>query len=226
DLRGRAVIVDAPNTSYAFQVYEVLKLNGLNKGDYEVRPVGATIRRFEMIKTDKSAGASTLSPPFWSLAKRAGLKDMGEIVQMIGPYQGTSCWVMKPWAAATSGGAGDPDGFRLEDCATQRNLTEQGRAAAKSAGEQIRAQKIPIEKILSSQWCRCRDTATLMALGPIETAETFNNAYALSERRDQLTKGARGVIAAWRGPGVLMVGTRGANILPLTGCPPAGGEMV
>ena len=128
--------------------------------------------------------------------------------------------------AATSGGAGDPDGFRLEDCATQRNLTEQGRAAAKSAGEQIRAQKIPIEKILSSQWCRCRDTATLMALGPIETAETFNNAYALSGRRDVLTKGAREVIAAWRGPGVLIVVTHGANILPLTGFQPAEGEMV
>lgn len=102
DLRGKAVIVDAPNTSYAFQVYEVLKLNGLNKGDYEVRPVGATFRRFDMMKTDKSAGASTLSPPFWSLATRAGLKDMGEIVQMIGPYQGTACWVMKPWAAANA----------------------------------------------------------------------------------------------------------------------------
>jgi phosphohistidine phosphatase SixA len=128
--------------------------------------------------------------------------------------------------AATSGGAGDPDGFRLEDCTTQRNLTEQGRADARSAGDQLRAQNIPVGKILTSQWCRCRDTATLMALGPIEVAETFNNAYALSHRRDELTKGARAVIAAWKGPGVLIVVTHGANILPLTGFQPAEGEMV
>jgi ABC-type nitrate/sulfonate/bicarbonate transport system substrate-binding protein len=102
DLRGKTVIVDAPNTAYAFQVYQVLKLNGLNKGDYEVRPLGGTPRRFEAIKSDKSAGASTLNPPFSILARRAGLKDMGEIVQMIGPYQATAAWVMKPWAATNA----------------------------------------------------------------------------------------------------------------------------
>jgi ABC-type nitrate/sulfonate/bicarbonate transport system substrate-binding protein len=102
DLRGKTVIVDAPTTSYAFQVYQVLKLNGLNKGDYEVRPLGGTPRRFEAIKSDKSAAASTLNPPFSILARRAGLKDMGEIVQMIGPYQATAAWVMKPWAAANA----------------------------------------------------------------------------------------------------------------------------
>jgi len=102
DLRGKTVIVDAPNTAYAFQVYQVLKLNGLNKGDYEVRPLGGTPRRFEAIKSDKSAGASTLNPPFSILARRAGLKDMGEIVQMIGSYQATAAWAMKPWAATNA----------------------------------------------------------------------------------------------------------------------------
>jgi len=127
---------------------------------------------------------------------------------------------------ATSGGAGDPPGFRLEDCATQRNLTEKGRADARAMGEQLRAQKIPVGKVVSSQWCRCRDTAALMALGAIEIAETFNNAFTLSDRRDELTKGARAVIADWKGPGVLVIVTHGANILPLTGFQPAEGEMV
>ena len=102
DLRGKTVIVDSPNTAFAFQVYQVLKLNGLNKGDYEVRSVGGTQRRFEAMKSDKTAAASTLFPPFSILAKRAGLKDMGEIIPMIGPYQGTVAWAMKPWAAANS----------------------------------------------------------------------------------------------------------------------------
>lgn len=127
---------------------------------------------------------------------------------------------------ATSGGAGDPPGFRLEDCATQRNLTDKGRAQAVAAGERMRAQNIPVGKVLSSQWCRCRDTASLMNLGPVETSATFNNAYRLSDRRDELTKSARAVIGAWRGPGALVVVTHGANILPLTGFQPAEGEMV
>ena len=72
---------------------------------------------------------------------------------------------------ATIGGAGDPAGFRLEDCATQRNLTDKGIAESKAAGERIRAQKVPVGKVISSQWCRCHDTATLMNLGqPIEIA--------------------------------------------------------
>jgi phosphohistidine phosphatase SixA len=125
-----------------------------------------------------------------------------------------------------AGGAGDPPGFRLEDCATQRNLTEKGRAEAVAAGERIRAQKVPVGKVISSQWCRCRDTAALMALGPVEVAETFNNAYNLRDRRDELTKGARAVIAAWKGPGALVIVTHGANILPLTGFQPAEGEIV
>ena len=49
---------------------------------------------------------------------------------------------------ATIGGAGDPPGFRLEDCATQRNLTDKGRAESKAAGERIRAQKVPVGKVI------------------------------------------------------------------------------
>jgi ABC-type nitrate/sulfonate/bicarbonate transport system substrate-binding protein len=102
DLRGKTVIVDAPVTAYAFQVYEVLKRNGLNKGDYEVRPVGSTFRRFDAMKSDQTAAASTLNPPFSILARRAGLKDTGEVVKTIGPYQATAAWVMRPWAESNS----------------------------------------------------------------------------------------------------------------------------
>ena len=81
-------------------------------------------------------------------------------------------------------------------------------------------------KVLSSQWCRCRETAALMALGPIETAPTFNNAFTLRERIDELSAGARGVIGAWRGPGTLVISTHGANIRPLTGIDPGEGGIV
>jgi phosphohistidine phosphatase SixA len=128
--------------------------------------------------------------------------------------------------AATSGGAGDPPGFRLDDCATQRNLTEQGRAQARALGERFRAHGIRVDKVLSSEWCRCRDTATLMDLGAFEIAPTFNNAFTLRDRVDQLTAGARAIVAAWRGPGTLVVHTHGANLRPLTGIDPGEGGMV
>lgn len=128
--------------------------------------------------------------------------------------------------AATSGAAGDPAGFRLGDCATQRNLTEAGRAQARALGAAFRARGIRVGKVLSSEWCRCRETAELMGLGEVEAAPTFNNAHVLREQRAALTEGARAAIAAWRGPGNLVVASHGANILSLTGVHPREGEGV
>jgi phosphohistidine phosphatase SixA len=128
--------------------------------------------------------------------------------------------------AATTGGAGDPPGFRLDDCTTQRNLSDRGRAEARRLGERLRAEGIAVGKVLSSQWCRCRETADLMELGPHEVAPTFNNAFALRDRVEDLTRGAHAIIAAWNGPGTLVVVTHGANILPLTGIMPGEGGMV
>jgi len=127
---------------------------------------------------------------------------------------------------AAPGAPGDPRGFKLGDCATQRNLSAKGRADAQRLGDTFRARRIPVEKVLTSEWCRCRQTAELMAVGPIETAPTFNNAFVLRNRRDELTQGARAVIASWSGSGVLVVTTHGANILALAGTRPAEGAVV
>jgi len=67
--------------------------------------------------------------------------------------------------AGTVGGSGDPPEFRLEDCATQRNLTLKGRAEARRLGELFRSGGVSVGKVLSSQWCRCLDTVALMGLG-------------------------------------------------------------
>jgi phosphohistidine phosphatase SixA len=128
--------------------------------------------------------------------------------------------------AATTGGAGDPPGFRIDDCATQRNLTDKGRSEARRLGERFRAEGVAVGKVMSSQWCRCRETAALMDLGPIEPAATLNNAFALRDRVGELTAGARAIVAAWSGPGTLVMVTHGANILPLTGVRPDEGGMV
>jgi ABC-type nitrate/sulfonate/bicarbonate transport system substrate-binding protein len=100
DLRGKTVIVDAPTTAYALQLYEMLAQNGLQKGDYAVKSVGATFRRLEAIRDDKTIAASMLNPPFSVLAEKAGLTNMGSAVKSVGPYQATAGFVMRSWAKA------------------------------------------------------------------------------------------------------------------------------
>jgi ABC-type nitrate/sulfonate/bicarbonate transport system substrate-binding protein len=100
DLRHKTVIVDAPNTAYALQLYDMLAQNGLKKGDYEVKVVGATFKRLEAIQGDRTIAASMLNPPFSVLAEKAGLKNMGSAVKAIGPYQATGGFVMRAWAKA------------------------------------------------------------------------------------------------------------------------------
>ena len=109
--------------------------------------------------------------------------------------------------ASAPGPAGDPADYKLDDCATQRNLSEQGRAEARALGERFRTQQVKVGKMVSSQWCRCRQTAELMNIGSVEDAPTFNNAFVLKATRDELTAGARATIGAWRGPGTLVVVT-------------------
>src|SRR6266566_2989360 len=119
-----------------------------------------------------------------------------------------------------------PPGFRLHDCATQRNLTDKGRAEARRLGDQFRSEDVAVGKLMSSQWCRCQETAALMDLGPVELSPTFNNAFMLRDRVGELTAGARAIVAAWTEPGTPVVVTHGANILPLTGVTPEEGGMV
>ena len=128
--------------------------------------------------------------------------------------------------ADAPGGVGDPPGFRIDDCATQRNLSAKGRADAKRIGARLKSEGIAVDQILASPWCRCIDTATLLELGPVEAAPTFGNVVVLRDQTEALTAGARAVIGKWTGRGNLLVVTHGANILALTTISPASGEIV
>jgi broad specificity phosphatase PhoE len=124
------------------------------------------------------------------------------------------------------GGYGDPQGFKLEDCATQRNLSAKGRADAAAIGSMLRHRWVRPKRIVSSPWCRCVDTAKLLGLGPIEVQETLGNPVVWTERREALASGAREIVRAWKGPGSLLIVTHGALIAQLTGYNPASGEIV
>jgi ABC-type nitrate/sulfonate/bicarbonate transport system substrate-binding protein len=102
DLRGKTVVVDAPNTAFALLLYKALKDNGLNKGDYMVKPVGGSPTRLDALLKDKSNAASVLNPPFIFNALQAGMRDLGSAVKSIGAYQSDGAFVMRPWANANS----------------------------------------------------------------------------------------------------------------------------
>jgi ABC-type nitrate/sulfonate/bicarbonate transport system substrate-binding protein len=102
-LRGKTVVVDAPNTAFALLLYKALKDAGLNKGDYTVKPVGGTTARLEAMTKDKAnAAAAVLNPPFTFRASEAGLKDMGAATKAVGAYQSDGAFVMRDWAKANS----------------------------------------------------------------------------------------------------------------------------
>src|SRR5829696_8851978 len=124
--------------------------------------------------------------------------------------------------ADAPGGAGDPLGFKLDDCSTQRNLSERGRADAVAMGAQIRAHGISFTRIVSSPWCRCVETAKLMDLGPVDIEPAFSNAFVLRDRRDELRRDASAILSTWT-DGTLV--THGANIQALSGVSPTSGEI-
>ncbi|MGD9923948.1 MAG: histidine phosphatase family protein [Pseudorhodoplanes sp.] len=127
---------------------------------------------------------------------------------------------------ADAPGTGDPRGWRLDDCRTQRNLSERGRRESQLLGEAFRANRVTVGKVIASQWCRAVDTATLMQLGPVDQHSAFNNAYVLFNKRAELTRAARAVLSGWNGDGLLVVVTHGDNIELLTGVMPVQGEIV
>lgn len=127
---------------------------------------------------------------------------------------------------ADAPGIGDPPGWRLDDCATQRNLSEAGRTDARAAGERLKREGVRFSKVLSSPWCRCVDTARLVDMGRVAVEPRFSNAYVLADRRDALMRDGRAVIAAWQGPGPLLVVTHGENIRALSGRSPGTSEVV
>ena len=99
DLKGKTLIVDAPDTAYALQAKKLLLRSGLVDGrDYTVKPIGAVVYRYKAMISDPSNAASILNLPFTVEAKAKGLKSLGGMVDLLGPYQASGAFVMRPWA--------------------------------------------------------------------------------------------------------------------------------
>ena len=100
DLRGKTLIVDAPNTAYALQMKKILSLSGLEADkDYEIKPFGATPQRLIAMREHKEFAGSMLGPPASVSALREGFVSLGSVQQLIGPYQAAGFFSLRDWAA-------------------------------------------------------------------------------------------------------------------------------
>jgi len=130
--------------------------------------------------------------------------------------------------ASTEPGLGDPAGYKLEDCATQRNLSEAGRDEARRIGERFRAEKVPIARVYTSPWCRCRETA-MLAFGRAEDWEPLSSIFDFPHQEPEYSERVRKRIGGYarRNPGgnVVMV-THNVNLAALSRHPVPTGEMV
>lgn len=128
---------------------------------------------------------------------------------------------------ALAPGTGDPANFRLDDCATQRNLSAEGRQQAVRLGDQLRQQRIPVARVLSSQWCRCLETARLMDVGEVEPFPVLNSFFQDRSTEAAQTEQLRQLILDNRETkGVTVMVTHQVNIAAISDIVPQSGAGV
>ncbi|MDB5920548.1 MAG: histidine phosphatase family protein [Massilia sp.] len=127
--------------------------------------------------------------------------------------------------AMTVAGIGDPAGFELGQCATQRNLSEAGRMDAMQLGERFRNNGIPVAIVLSSRWCRCLDTARL-AFGRAEPSPMLDSMFRdEADARQRKLLDVRAYLGSAMGAGNIVMVTHDVNLQALVGRYMRQGEM-
>ncbi len=124
-------------------------------------------------------------------------------------------------------GGGDPDHFEINDCSTQRNLSEDGRKQAKNIGNYFKKNLIPIDKVISSEWCRCKETAEI-AFGKFETNNFLNSFFSekFSKNKKKQIKNLKKYINEWDGNKNLVFVTHYVVISEVLNYAPSSGEIV
>lgn len=122
-------------------------------------------------------------------------------------------------------GTGDPDNFKIGDCATQRNLDSTGREQAVQIGRRLAQAGVTKATVYSSQWCRCLETARLLGLGPVNELPALNSFFSIPEKRDSSISELRRFLAGLpaNGPPVVLV-THQVTVTGLTGIYPSSGS--
>ena len=129
-------------------------------------------------------------------------------------------------AHAPGHGDGGPDGFDIDDCTTQRTLNAAGRAQARRIGAALREAGISFDHVWSSRYCRCRETAELLGLGPVEEVESLDAFSGDRLQNPEKTQAVLALLAALpEGDRALLVGHQ-VNIAALTTRVTEPGEIV
>ena len=126
------------------------------------RPARTGHRRHALLLAACGLLASALPARADPQAALAALREPGTVVLM---------------RHARAPGVGDPPGFKLDDCSTQRNLNDEGRADARAAGRRLRDAGAQVGKVVASPWCRCLETARLMDVGPVSADPAFASLF-------------------------------------------------
>ena len=124
-------------------------------------------------------------------------------------------------------GTGDPDKFLIEDCSTQRNLSKEGIKQSKIIGNFFKKNKIPIDIVLSSEWCRCKDTA-FYAFKNFKTNSFLNSFYdpRFQSNKDKQIIELKDYIKKWQGKKNLILITHYVVINEILKVSPNPGEII
>ena len=124
-------------------------------------------------------------------------------------------------------GGGDPNNFDLNDCNTQRNLNNDGRLQSKKIGDFFKKNKISIKKVYSSEWCRCKETASI-AFRNFETKNFLNSFFSerFAKNRENQVENFNKFINNWNGKGNLIFVTHYVVISEILNYAPSSGEII
>lgn len=126
---------------------------------------------------------------------------------------------------ALAPGFGDPDNFSLTECNTQRNLDQVGRSQAIEIGLKIKESGLSFIEVLSSEWCRCKETAQLLDIGQWETFSGLNSFFQDYADRVETLQKLDGKLSDLK-TGVTFMVTHQVVIRAVTGVSVGSGELV
>ena len=125
-------------------------------------------------------------------------------------------------------GVGDPENFKVNDCSTQRNLSEVGRQDAQDVGAWLARRQIKIVRVESSRWCRAKETATLLNLGKVRLNRNLDSLFQESDlpNHPQTVKVRKQIVDHRNNRGLLILVGHYVNIAALTNTGVDSGEGV
>ena len=125
-------------------------------------------------------------------------------------------------------GNGDPKNFDINDCLTQRNLNYEGRKQSAIIGQSFMKHNIPIDNVISSEWCRCKETASIAFFGKFQTKFFLNSFYdeRFSKNKKNQIMELKKYINNWKGNGNLILITHYVVISELLNVYRSSGEIV